>query len=86
MPIVPSIHLNGSNPEDLVNLRLDAYRALHAAQDAICAMAPHERDYYPEPELFGRAYMQHYQRLQALSLIMSDLVAEAEAIQSNKGN
>jgi hypothetical protein len=53
--VLPIIRLNGSSKQDLVKSRIDFAQALHAAGDALAAMSPNGRDYYPQPGLMEPA-------------------------------
>jgi hypothetical protein len=45
--LTPMIHLNGSNPEDLLGRIKVAYEACVETNEALAAVAPNPRDYYP---------------------------------------
>ena len=45
---LPTIHNNGTSPEDLAKGFLDGMRAISAAADLLCNAGPNGRDYYPQ--------------------------------------
>lgn len=47
MPRIPHIHLNGSDPQQLLEAYADVGRALIELAEKINAAAPNARDYYP---------------------------------------
>ncbi len=48
IPTLPTIHLNGTNPETLLEEAYRAAKAIHVAIDAIQGAHPNARDYYPQ--------------------------------------
>ena len=48
MPIIPTIHLNGSSKNDLLDKLRTAIRLIDAAIDGVRRTAPNGRDYYPK--------------------------------------
>jgi hypothetical protein len=72
--IFPTIHLNGSSKERLLE-QLQAARA--AGTDFVqCleAMTPHDRDYYPQgPDAGKQARDQHHDRLHAVYVVQDEL-------------
>lgn len=46
---VPTVHLNGTHGQDLVEQQKKVWHAAKALQDALCEAAPHGRDYYVQP-------------------------------------
>jgi hypothetical protein len=79
--VTPIVHMNGTGKQTLLNQREDVYTALREVERCICQMAPNGRDYYPEPGRMELAQAQHARRLGMLKQLMSEMVAEAEAIQ-----
>ena len=72
MTTTPNINLNGTAPEALFDQNYAAYKAVQDAMDALCAAAPHGRDYYDEHR-FRAARAEHYNRIKALEGIAHDL-------------
>jgi hypothetical protein len=65
--ILPTIHLNGSAPEALLNAARKAAELLREAEAALAEMAPNGRDYYLQGEAaWGMAQAQHRARIEAL--------------------
>jgi hypothetical protein len=78
---VPSIHLNGSGKEHLLNEVTEAGSALHAAIDALYAATPNGRDYYTQgPDALRQALAEHTSRLSRLESVLKELQQLAEAI------
>lgn len=72
--IKPTVHLNGTSAESLIQQYSDAHRAVVAAADSIAKNGPNQRDYYPQGDLaWTCARSQHEVRLQALRRIASEL-------------
>jgi hypothetical protein len=80
-PPVPSVHLNGTAGDDLLDQQLAAMRALRSAHEALRAAAPNGRDFYPQgPEAFSAAQDDHRAELQVLATLIARHEALAEAI------
>jgi hypothetical protein len=70
MIALPSVHLNGTSRDSLVEQAAEAARALDSALDAMCAAAPNARDYYVQaPGAFERACGEHEQRVAAVQAV-----------------
>jgi len=78
--ILPIIHPNGSSQEELVDLRKNASRALLGALEALSAMAPNGRDYYPQPGLYERAVAQHEARVAAVRSVYEAVSEETTEV------
>jgi hypothetical protein len=78
--ILPIIHSNGTSKEELVELRCECGRVLSHAMEALGAMAPNGRDYYPKPGLIEKALDQHWKRMKMLKDLHRDISDEAIAI------
>ena len=78
----PTIHLNGTSRESLLEGYNDAFHALHKAREALQDSAPNVRDYYVNPDAgaFARALTEHDARLEKLTAIMGEMTALADAI------
>ena len=77
----PTIHLNGTGKESLLQQTLDAAHAIQAAMDALSNAMPNARDYYPQgPDAIKQAYAEHTARMDMLRQIYDDLFALAEHI------
>lgn len=72
----PTIHLNGSSSQTLVEGFGKAAHAIRAAIDAVAETAPHMRDFYVQEDgeaLFRHAQAQHRARLIALGTVLVDI-------------
>ncbi len=79
--IAPTIHLNGSGRQRLLDQCMDATQALVGAIDAVNAMSPNGRDYYPQGSgAIAVATGEHLARLRKLEEIRAEIAALAEAI------
>lgn len=79
--IFPTIHLNGTSAQELLDQIDMAHAALIAAREELCKAAPNARDYYVQPgDAFGQANREHHARLSALNQIILDLSAIGENI------
>jgi hypothetical protein len=78
---IPTIHLNGTSRESLLQDLIKALEALTDATDAVQKCSPNARDYYVQGnEAFPLARSQHEKRLQALYTIRDELEQIALAI------
>lgn len=78
---IPTIHLNGTSRETLIEQLCDAVHALHEAGRKLAAAAPNGRDYYPAGAgAINVAMDQHEARMKKLREIIAELEAIAEAI------
>lgn len=76
----PTVHLNGTGRDALVEAFTDARNAVIAAIGALSACAPNARDYYPQgAAAYPEARREHEARLRALSKLNEELAALAEA-------
>ncbi len=58
--LLPSIHLNGTSAEQLLEQACEAGNAVRAAIVALEAAGPNARDYYPQgDDAFTRARAEH---------------------------
>jgi len=79
--IAPTIHMNGTGREALLDQVTDAASALYKALDALSEAAPNGRDYYPQgPAAFEQARTEHQSRADRLRSVLSELQALAETI------
>ena len=79
-PILPDVHLNGTNRDDLIDLRCNVLDALRDVDKALAAMAPNGRDYYTTPGKMTLAENQHRDRQNRLKALIDDLTREVEMI------
>lgn len=78
---IPTIHLNGTSKDALLDALAEALVALFNAERALEATAPNGRDYYPQgPDALTIAAREHRTRVDALVKVRHELVALMEAI------
>ena len=77
--ISPTLNINGSSADDLIQPRRDAYDALQAAIKALQQVTPNGRDYAHNDQCVADRQA-HYGRLSALQAIATEIVAEAVLI------
>lgn len=79
--IVPSVHLNGTSGDELLEQATGAVQALSAALEAAATAAPNGRDYYPQGDAaFTEAKREHGDRICRLTELRDEYQALAEAI------
>jgi hypothetical protein len=79
--IVPTVHLNGTSKETLMDQITDAAQALRLAMEAIREAAPNARDYYVQgPNAFQEVQRQHCARINRLADVYTEYMEIAEAI------
>ena len=70
----PTIHMNGTNPDDLLEGYRTALDALTEAQDALAKCGPNGRDYYPQgAEAMSLAQADHWKRRETLTAIHDEV-------------
>lgn len=78
---VPTIHLNGTSQNNLLDAVVEARAAVQAAVEALTAASPNGRDYYPQGAgAFEVADGWFRKRIAALSVLADDLQELAMAI------
>lgn len=71
---VPTVHLNGTSKNGLLEQITEALTALHEAERKLIATAPHGRDYYVQPgDAYAKAEAEHIERVLALRNVISEL-------------
>jgi hypothetical protein len=78
--IRPTLNINGTSADDLIQQRRDAYVALHEAIQTLQQATPHGRDYPGQPDQCAADRAAHYARIKVLYTMAGELVAEAHAI------
>ena len=77
----PTIHLNGTSREHLLNPICYAIYTLQTAVEALAETAPNARDYYVQSmDVFYAAQREHEQRMHKLADVIRELNAIGEAI------
>ncbi len=80
--LVPTVHLNGSSGEVLLDQNKAALEAVRKAIDAICDAGPNARDYYVQgPDASLAVQREHEARVAALKRVRDDLAAIVEGVQ-----
>jgi len=78
----PTIHNNGSSPEDLRDSYAAARRLCRELGDALRACTPNGRDYYPQgPEALPLASEEHQDRQRAVKRLHDELQLMVEHCQ-----
>lgn len=78
---LPTLHLNGTSKERLIDALCNASAALDGAYESLKQTAPNGRDYYPQgPAAYTKANDEHMDRLRRLDAIKSEVDALTLAI------
>jgi len=81
--VTPTVHLNGTSRQALLEGYVAAARAVREAMEAVQAAAPNARDYYVQgPAEWGLAQKEHRARLEKLEEVRAELEALAEEVAS----
>lgn len=79
--ILPSIHLNGTSLQELLDQTLLAAHALNTALSAMETANPNARDYYPQGhQAFLAAQEEHQARCRKVKAVLEELAQLAEGI------
>lgn len=79
--ISPTIHLNGTSKDRLLNALCNASDKLNEAYNALKQTAPNGRDYYVQgPDAITQATDEHMDRLRRLDAIKAEIDQLAESI------
>ena len=77
----PTIHRNGTSPDELTRQIAEAGVALRHAMKALSDAAPHGRDYYPQgPDALQDAVREYNTRMERLESVYRDLTELHQAI------
>lgn len=77
----PTVHLNGTSAQDLLEGYERAHEALREAMEALAQAAPNGRDYYvQQPGAFESAIAEHQSRMTRLRDVSLELEALAEHV------
>lgn len=80
---LPQININGTTRSDLLELYIDAKRALEHAITALSAAEPHGRDYqtYPDHQtVFYAAQREHAARILKVRQVLAEIETLAEHV------
>jgi hypothetical protein len=75
--ITPTININGSSADDLIQPRMDAYAILREAKILLQRVTPNGRDYPGDVDKCVADREAHYARLSQINAIMAEIIAEA---------
>jgi len=78
--IHPTLNINGTSADDLIQPRIDACDALRAAMVALKQATPNGRDYPGDNDQCVADRQAHYDRLAAITAIAAEIMAEAISI------
>ena len=79
--MIPTVHLNGTSQQALVDGYLDALSGVRAAIEYLQQSAPNARDYYVQgPDAFGAARREHEARMHKLADVAHELNAILEGL------
>ena len=82
MDHLPTLHLNGSGLDNLLEQRRDVLHALRDLQDALAHARPHGRDYYvnPDPDALNKARAVHEARTAQVQDMVDEINAEVRGL------
>lgn len=83
--ITPTLNLNGSSANDLIEPRLKAMRHLTDAIDALSQATPNGRDYPADRDRCTHDRDLHFARIKKIKALYSELIDEALHIR-DQGN
>lgn len=77
----PTVHLNGTSPDALIDQLSKVVNAIRDARNALAEAAPNARDYYTQnPDVFTRARIEHNVRDSWLKTIADECMEIAEHV------
>lgn len=83
--MLPTIHLNGTNPDDLNENAEKVYRACTALLEALSSAVPNARDYYTQDDgAHVSAADEHRERVAAVENIREEMIVIADHLHTNK--
>ena len=79
--IIPTVHLNGTSRQALVDGYNEACTALQGALGALQDAEPNARDYYPQGDgVFAAARAQHAERIAVVRKVFDELQTIYDAL------
>lgn len=84
--IAPTLNINGTAPEQLLEGYEKAFRALREVNAAMREIAPHGRDYQTvtDSDVYEKAREEHALRIVALNKIEREIIELAMAVQNQQ--
>ncbi len=83
---IPTVHLNGTSRDSLVQQRLDLIDALRDVEKAIVQAWPHGRDYYPQgPDALFAAQRVWTKRMNVIDALRDEIAEESQGIFDQEG-
>jgi hypothetical protein len=79
--IRPTLNINGSSADDLIDPRIAAYEALQVVKEALAKVTPNGRDYPGDTAQCVADREAHYDRLATLRAIAAELILEVISIE-----
>jgi len=80
--MIPTVHLNGTTGEVLLDQYTAAAQAVQKAIEAICDAGPNARDYYVQgPDAGLATQREHEARVKTLKGVRDELAAIVEGVQ-----
>jgi hypothetical protein len=80
--LTPTIHINGTSRDALIDAAIDARAAVREAKEALRGVAPNGRDYYPQGADAIRQASEGWQNMhRALESVEDELLALIEEMQ-----
>jgi len=76
--LAPTIHLNGTSKESLLNQQLAVYRAALELLNALAHATPHDRDYYVQTDPRAGTIARGWHQIKVEHV--RDIATEAEAL------
>jgi hypothetical protein len=72
--IFPTIHLNGTSKQQLLDDYCDVSHALNAAIEKMIENGPNARDYYIDsPHAFRQAIKEHHDRIEKIHAVKAEI-------------
>ena len=79
--IFPTIHLNGTSKQQLLDDYCDTRQALDAAMEKMIENGPNARDYYPAgDQAYRQAVKEHHDRIEQIHRVRFEIETIAEHI------
>src|SRR5262245_33043698 len=81
--LIPTVHLNGTDPKSLLDDLRNAIAVLREAEGMLERCTPHDRDYYPQGAFAGaKARVDHLFRLARVRHNIDELERIREGVQA----